>query len=864
MPHYSPHVGHWGNRFQSLPLSSPSSSPVTQTPPVNVGDAESDASSGREGEQSCNNPTIFVGSLPTNMDEKELRFSLQVHLTQYAKVMYVKIHHGKDGGICAFVQFENVDSAAVFLDTLRANSQRLFLGRRLRFELAHAHRTLLVSYRVPNMQDTVSVSSESHDLPFSMTIRKNASLPVVFNEIASEESTHGVSGLYFQPVICTAEVIHQLATHFGPLERLELYKQAPSDHGVDSERTYPPPHDAPRLPTMDPRCWEIKFQSRSDCVTALNALLTIPFITVTWAHHRAQQSDPLRNAVLGRLHNDDQPSDGIKGDTSPSPSKREESFDWSTDEPSEGHIFSANRLNLEDDESTPRAVIAPLVSSLPQVQGAKNDTPNGVGTSPVSPNDSEFPSTPSNAESLLGFPDWHNNNPRMGCGFEDGFLQREFDRSALYIPNILVHGPEAWTEYKLEDYFSTFGRIKDVKVIRPPNAPTGYAIVSFENIESAAYAKNKQERFGRIQYRHVSRGGRGRGRGGRGVRAYMNNYRRFDGYRRDDRDPSAPPHDFGGVQCVASDALLPNIAALSITADAEPPLDASLNVEVDVHREPRGGCSPGQQKPDSPKKLASTEGEGVDNVTPGALPPFQPSVPTAPSMPTIPGAHPYSMPAPYFHPGPWGVPQMHHMQYGMPYYSGYHMVPQGPAGPHSDANSSPFPTPYWPGMYGPFVSHPTYSQQRDHTDAGQPVYPSPPVPAIGHFQDEHRGLIPYYPQEALSQYMTQHSPDEQASSNSEGGRQPCPSPAQAIPGHAPARHPAPWVHFAPMAPYPYQAFAPQQGRRPWAPPVAGGQRRDAGMNYNKNGRSPLQNRYRGNGNMGESALAGEWNCFSSN
>lgn len=85
----------------------------------------------------------------------------------------------------------------------------------------------------------------------------------------------------------------------------------------------------------------------------------------------------------------------------------------------------------------------------------------------MSPNESEFPSTPSNAEPLLGFPDWHNNNPRMGCGFEDSFSQREFDRSALYIPNILVHGPEAWTEYKLEDYFSTFGRIKDVKVIRP-------------------------------------------------------------------------------------------------------------------------------------------------------------------------------------------------------------------------------------------------------------------------------------------------------------------------------------------------------------------------------------------------------------
>lgn len=205
----------------------------------------------------------------------------------------------------------------------------------------------------------------------------------------------------------------------------------------------------------------------------------------------------------------------------------------------------------------------------------------------------------------------------------------------------------------------------------------------------------------------------------------MNNYRRFDGYRRDDRDTSAPPHDFGGVQCVASDALLPNIAALNISTDAEPPLDASLNVEVDVHRETRSG-SPGQQKPDSPKKLTSTEGEGVDNATPGALPPFQPSVPTAPSMPTIPGAQPYSMAAPYFHPGPWGVPQMHHMQYGMPYYSGYHVVPPGPAGPHSDANSAPYPTPYWPGMYGVSLMCLFRSTIADETGYS-PLFPTQPT-----------------------------------------------------------------------------------------------------------------------------------------
>ncbi|KAF4573131.1 hypothetical protein EYR36_007641 [Pleurotus pulmonarius] len=813
MPHYSPQVGHWGNRFQSLPMSSPSLSPTAQTPPINaVGDVESDASSGREGEQTCNNPTIFVGSLPTNMDEKELRFSLQVHLSQYAKIMYVKIHHGKDGGMCAFVQFENVDSAAVFLDTLRANSQRLFLGRRLRYEMAHAHRTLLVSYRVPNNS---SISSESHDLrdlPFSMTIRKNASPSVVFNETASQETPAGVSWLHFQPI-----VIHQLATHFGPLERLELFKQACSDHGgVDSERTYPPPHDAPRLPTMDPRCWEIKFQSRSDCVTALNVvtsyfylgykmlnpiqtLFAIPFITVTWAHHRLQP------AVL-----QNQPSDGIVSDASPSPNKAEESFDWSTDVPSEGHMFSANRLNAEDDESTPRAVIAPLVPSKPQVQGAKNGMHDGVGMSPIS-NESDFPSTPSNAEPLPGFPDWHSKTSHVGCGFEESYAHREFDRSALYIPNILVHGPEAWTEYKLEDYFSTFGRIKLVKVVRPPNAPTGYAIVSFENTESAA---------------------------------------------RDDRDPSAPPHDFGSVP---NDTVLPNIGALNISTDAEPRLDGTLNVGTDVNHEPRSG-SPGQQKPETPGKLASTESnrEGAESATPSALPSFPPPVPP-PSMATLTG-QPYAHPH-YFHPGPWGVPQMPHVPYAVPYYPGYHVVPPGPGGVHSDANSAPYPAPYWPGMYGPFISHPTYAPQRD-ADGGQPVYPSPPVPAIGHFQDEHRGLIPFYPHEALSQYMTQCSPEDHNPSNNEG-RQPCPSPAQAIPGHAPARHPAPWAHFPPMAPYPYQALAPHQGRRPWAP-VAGGQRRDASTNYNKNGRSPFQNRYRGNGNIGETTLAGEWNSFSSN
>lgn len=75
----------------------------------------------------------------------------------------------------------------------------------------------------------------------------------------------------------------------------------------------PFPHNAPRSPIMDPLCWEIKWEHRDDCVSALmvisfstclplfdtsssmivQTLRRIPHLTVTWAHQPLSTTGPV-------------------------------------------------------------------------------------------------------------------------------------------------------------------------------------------------------------------------------------------------------------------------------------------------------------------------------------------------------------------------------------------------------------------------------------------------------------------------------------------------------------------------------------------------------------------------------------------
>src|SRR3984957_19601451 len=73
------------------------------------------------------------------------------------------------------------------------------------------------------------------------------------------------------------QTVRKLSSHFGSLEHFGLYHpdgvslsvsgQSPAKEIVSSE--YPAPHDAPRSFGMDPACWEVKWDHRDDCVSAL-------------------------------------------------------------------------------------------------------------------------------------------------------------------------------------------------------------------------------------------------------------------------------------------------------------------------------------------------------------------------------------------------------------------------------------------------------------------------------------------------------------------------------------------------------------------------------------------------------------------
>lgn len=94
----------WGTRFDSLVPPSPSipqtelSSPSTATPQL--------ARSGfRDFPKLPHNASVFVGSLPSAMDHRELTHALYEHLSPYTEIQNVKVVRDPyHGGVCAFVQ----------------------------------------------------------------------------------------------------------------------------------------------------------------------------------------------------------------------------------------------------------------------------------------------------------------------------------------------------------------------------------------------------------------------------------------------------------------------------------------------------------------------------------------------------------------------------------------------------------------------------------------------------------------------------------------------------------------------------------------------------------------------------------------
>lgn len=286
----------WGTRFDTLP-SSPPLSPASRepsnlnSPPSKPSELPSSHPSPQKfkDERMPHDASVFVGSLPSTVDQQELARLLSEHLSEHTEVKNIKVVRDSKGGVCAFVQCEDAVSAATLIHTLHSNPSKSFLGRNLRYEPARAFRTLLVSYRTPTQYIPVNINRESQvhnnyhphqtsqsvtlDLPFAMRIWKPANSKfhsLLYNNEAvnAENFAENLPGagneyptLFLKPVAFDEETIHALASFFGRLESIALYPGRTDDFSkmengspVEPWRLYPAPHDSPRGPSMDTRC----------------------------------------------------------------------------------------------------------------------------------------------------------------------------------------------------------------------------------------------------------------------------------------------------------------------------------------------------------------------------------------------------------------------------------------------------------------------------------------------------------------------------------------------------------------------------------------------------------------------------------
>ncbi|PSS29591.1 hypothetical protein PHLCEN_2v2739 [Hermanssonia centrifuga] len=349
----------WGTRYDTL-LSSPPSSPpsrsgqaVTSSPPSRSGQAVTSSPPSRSGQAVTSIPhspiskhrpeeivspaptaiksdrpshecSIFVGSLPSNIDVAELTTLLATHLSLFPEAKKVKVLRDTKGGPCGFVQCDDPASSARLLEVLQTTApQQPFLGRQLRYESAHAHRTLFVSYRMPaqHAHRIAGLDSSSHadhfavnfsaGLPNSMRVvrPRSAKYPtVIYNteaqgyiantsdwsdtdHAANVEDAFSHEGVLLAPLKFDAETMRKLALAFGPIEHFACYMTDSDEPEAHMDKAiFPYPHDAPRSPVMAPGMWEVKWERREDCVAALMTLGRVPHINITWAHRTVSSS----------------------------------------------------------------------------------------------------------------------------------------------------------------------------------------------------------------------------------------------------------------------------------------------------------------------------------------------------------------------------------------------------------------------------------------------------------------------------------------------------------------------------------------------------------------------------------------------
>ncbi|KAK7059212.1 hypothetical protein VNI00_001839 [Paramarasmius palmivorus] len=795
----------WGTRFDSLPLSSSPPSPTkseassVQEHVVARNHDQVDASpSTKKVDKMPHDASVFVGSLPPNMDNDDLSRLLADHLAEHAEVKSIKVVRDRQGGVCAFVQCQDAASAARLIHTLRSKPPKPFLGRNLRYEPARAFRTLLISYRTPT--EDIPMEQNNTDgnlplperreltLPFAMRIWKaknHKQLSITYNQTAIEaERQRGPNyDLATEPVLHLEDLafdemtLRTICAHFGALDTFEALRAGDDDPST-RYASYPLPHNAPRKPQMDGRCFEAKWEHRDDCVTALMTLRHVPHLTVTWAHtaspdiamhkrrftqpgspqhHRlppnrgrmASQPTTSLSPMLGSgLETEDgrwaTPAIGMHE----SPCTSQNSTLVDNTPVVDGHSLSwteidfpplhqeAKTINLHDDPGLWNQNRIPFNKELIQCHNPIGNLTTMFGELEVSKTDltprpdiahphegSEMevpqlvmsPTTPKSPASLSLLTPSNDGDNDAG---ERVFL----DPTTLFVGGLEMYGPSAWDEAKVRNYFQKFDGLEDVRVIRPANGKAAFAFVKFNNAESPAQAINQEHnriyegRAMRVQLRECNptRGTNWRNRG-RG---------RFH-YGQPNRPHIEP------LQIQAERPLDPDrtLTDMSISTDAT---DDVLKADRKAELIPQMTEKPVQaQDSVSTASLSSTveapaQTERYREWYEIEVPPpnVSPSPATPLSAPESSTGTPYAAPpaSGYFAPQ-WVPAYPPQMQYPVPYVPGYpvyHPIPNPPApAPFSGSNASDGSSsaPVTPGHWQPVGMYGAYVP-----------YPYPPRP----------------------------------------------------------------------------------------------------------------------------------------
>ncbi|TFK77320.1 hypothetical protein BDN72DRAFT_38095 [Pluteus cervinus] len=820
----------WGTRFDTLPISPPVSPSATKVSPTSapVEAARFYSPSGKKEDKMPHDASIFVGSLPTNVEQQELTRALYDHLSEHTEVKNIKVIRDSKGGICAFVQCEDAPSAAKLIQNLHSTPPRPFMGRLLRFEPARAFRTLLISYRTPlqyvspegvdqSQMDTDSPQAIELELPIAMRISRHKNsrfFSILYNGDATsaESVTPGSRGLektlLLSPLTLNGEALRRLSAYFGQLEHFIPYSapldRVEGDH-ADPWSIYPPPHNAPRKAHMDDTCWEVKWNHRDDCVSALTTLRRVPHLTVTWAHqassnacnqsphisspgaaqyplHVQLQGTPLSASTSIQRIDICGAADGpVQPQLSPTSLKlRDDTLDpftdtttgsggrliWSeVDFPPLEEYPEYNRHGSQRREEEPQsASITQLTNRLNQFQISSalgdNKSRSNLEYNPLTPPKQKPGPFPYSTSPALSVP----ASTKAMEGSTDNDARKEVDPTTLFVGGLEMFGPHSWDERRITNLFSKYGGLEHVKVVHPANSRSGFAFVTFNNTDAplrAVLGENNRTHNGktlRVQLRDYHPN-----------RSFRPTRPRTQSVLRSEEQTGITPSDeessFTAPCDTSPSSTEPDLPSFATLVDAHEQVELA-DVQQDKVTSEASDHTPEDPVPQNESLYREwydlPSAQDPQSAMPTSGHSFAPPAPNTmhmvPHLPYHMHNGGYYPPPPYMQTYPYPVP------FQVPYY-GYHYPIHGqqmsqpyfgtanPDQSQQPTSMHPWPS---PGFHSPHASYSSQVSRSPGTEQpqGLPAANQPPVAPTGFIQNDQGTLIAMYQPEALDQYMT--------------------------------------------------------------------------------------------------------------